>query len=212
MAERHVAYHSNFSPEGKLALFTSDFRAALAGNSDQKYYFRYFQRVTHTDPLNRYLYVDQKTFLPELNLTYADKMGMAASAEIRVPFLDNDLMDLVARMPADLKLRGLTGKYVLREAMRGVLPPAIISRRKGAFGAPIRSWLMRDLRPMLDDLLSEETLRRRNYFNPQAVRDLRRRAEQGLGNSAHQLWILLTLELWHRMFIDQRTAFTGGQR
>ncbi|MFN8557635.1 MAG: asparagine synthase (glutamine-hydrolyzing) [Dehalococcoidia bacterium] len=202
-AERHAAYHTFMDGPERARLIAPAFAERLAGRDPLRWHRRYDRQFAGAHPLDRRLYVDLKTFLPERNLLYADKMGMAASAEIRVPFLDNELVDLAARMPASLKLRGLTGKYVLRAAMRDTLPHAVLHRRKAGFGAPIRRWLMDDLRPMLDDLLSDERVRRRGYFRPEEVRRLRRQAEHGLGNSAQQLWILLTLEIWHQVFFDQ---------
>ena len=104
--------------------------------------------------LNQLLYVDMKTFLPCLNLTYTDKMSMAASTEVRVPLLDDELVALSGRIPPNLKLRHFRRKYIFKRSMEGMLPKEVIWRTKAGFGAPIRSWLVGDLKPMLDELLS----------------------------------------------------------
>ena len=106
------------------------------------------RRVTPaTQWLNRLLYLDIKTFLPCLNLAYTDRMSMAASTEVRVPLLDDELVELAGRVPPTLKLRRTTRKYVLKKAMEGVLPEEVIWRPKAGFGAPLRAWIDEDLRP-----------------------------------------------------------------
>ena len=115
-------------------------------------------------PLNQLLYVDLKTFLPCLNLSTTDKTSMAANLEVRVPFLNREMIEMAARMPPKLKLRGLKRKYILKRALENVLPRDVVWRKKAGFGAPIRSWLRGPLRPLVDDLLSEETVAPRDYF------------------------------------------------
>jgi asparagine synthase (glutamine-hydrolysing) len=154
--------------------------------------------------VDRMLYVDMKTFLTELNLTYSDKLSSAASVEVRVPFLDSEVVDFMSHVPPDMKLHGFKSKYIFRRAVEGIVPRKIVRRRKAAFGAPIRAWLRRDLAGMVDDLLSQETLSRRGYFRPAAVRAMIAEDRQGEGDHSLRIWALLTLELWHRAFIDSR--------
>ena len=149
------------------------------------------------------LYVDQKTFLPELNLAYSDKTSMAASVEVRVPLLDQQLAAFMRGIPAGMKIRGMKQKYLFKKAMEGILPHDVIWRGKAGFGAPIRNWLHGDLRPMIDDLLSEESLRRRGYFDVGAIARMRDEDRTGAADHTYRLWALITLELWMRMFIDQ---------
>jgi asparagine synthase (glutamine-hydrolysing) len=162
----------------------------------------YADRVSRENWLNQSLYVDMKTFLPSLNLAYTDKMSMAASTEVRVPLLDDELVALYARIPPGLKLHRTTQKYILKRAMEGVLPDEIIWRPKAGFGAPIRSWLVGGLKPMVDDLLSPATIKRRGLFEPDAVARLIRENEQGVGDHALRIWTLLVLEIWQQTFID----------
>ena len=115
-----------------------------------------FKKMPREEYLNQMLYVDAKTFLPDLNLAYSDKLSMACSIEVRVPFLDNEIVEFLQRVPPRLKIHGYTQKYLLRMAMNHVLPKAILHRRKAAFGLPIRAWLRNELRVMLTDMLSEE--------------------------------------------------------
>jgi asparagine synthase (glutamine-hydrolysing) len=128
---------------------------------------------------------------------------MAANLEVRVPFLNRDLIEMAARMPPQLKLHGLKRKYILKRALEKFLPRDVIWRKKAGFGAPVRSWLRGALRPLVDDLLSEETVRRRGLFRPEEVRRIIAANLSGREDYNLQVFQLLTLELWHRAFIDK---------
>jgi len=143
-----------------------------------------------------------KTFLPCLNLTYTDKTSMASSVEVRVPLLDHELIELSAKLPPRLKLKGLTRKYALKRAAEAWLPKEIINRKKAGFSAPVRAWLVRDLREMVEDLLSESNIRTRGYFQYKAVRRLIDDNLSGREDNSLKVFQLMTLELWHRAFID----------
>ena len=155
------------------------------------------------DPLNRLLYVDLKTFLPCLNLTYSDKASMAASTEVRVPVLDYRIVELAATMPPDLKVRGSRSKWVFKQAVAPWVPEAVVNRPKTGFGGPTRSWVKNDLREMVDDLLSESTLKKRGLLNPAEVRRLIDEDRSGRRDHAYRIWTFMTLELWMRTFIDR---------
>ncbi len=146
--------------------------------------------------------MDLKTFLPCLNLAYTDKMSMAASTEVRVPLLDDWLVALAARIPPELKLRRLTRKYILKRSMEPILPREVIRRPKAGFGAPVRSWLVGDLKPMVDELLSPQAVSRRGLFEPREVQRLIAANHAGTEDNALRIWALLTLELWQRTYID----------
>ena len=162
----------------------------------------YFARVKNAAPLNQLLYVDLKTFLPCLNLMTTDKTSMAANLEVRVPFLNQEMLELGARMPTNLKLRGLKRKYILKRAAEKLLPREVVWRKKAGFGAPIRSWLRGPLSPMVDDLLSAETVKRRGLFRPEEVKRIIERNLSGREDYHLQVFQLLNLELWQRQFID----------
>jgi len=152
--------------------------------------------------LNRLLYVDLKTFLPCLNLMTTDKTSMAANLEVRVPFLNREMIEMSARMPPRLKLKGLKRKYILKRALEEVLPVDVVWRKKAGFGAPIRSWLRGPLRPLVNDLLSEETIKRRGMFRPKEVKRVIDANFSGREDNNLQVFQLLGLELWHRTFVD----------
>ena len=199
---RYLGYGTYFTDEAKRRLYTDEMRERTRGMDAYSNHRRYFERVKHAAPLNRLLYVDLKTFLPCLNLTTTDKTSMAANLEVRVPFLNYEMVELAARMPPHLKLHGLKRKYILKRAAERLLPRDVVWRKKAGFSAPIRSWLRGALRPMVDDLLSEETVRRRGLFNPKEIRRIIEANLSGREDYNLQVFQLLTLELWQRTFID----------
>lgn len=201
---RYLGYGTYFTDEAKARLYSKEMRERTAGLDAYQHHRRYFERVKTAAPLNRLLYVDLKTFLPCLNLTTTDKTSMAANLEVRVPFLNHELVELAARMPPHLKLHGLKRKYILKKVAEKLLPKDVVWRRKAGFGAPIRSWLRGPLRPLVDDLLSEETIQRRGLFNPQEVRRIISLNLSGREDFNLQVFQLLTLELWQRTFLDSK--------
>jgi asparagine synthase (glutamine-hydrolysing) len=200
---RYLGFGTYFTDEAKQNLYTGEMRSATAGLDAYAAHRSYFAHVREAAPLNQLLYVDLKTFLPCLNLITTDKTSMASNLEVRVPFLNRDMLEMAARMPPDLKLRGFKRKYILKRALEKVLPREVIWRKKAGFGAPIRSWLRGALRPMIDDLLSEESVKRRGLFQPAAVQRLVAANFSGREDYNLQVFQLLTLELWHRAFIDK---------
>jgi len=199
---RYLGYGTYFTDEAKQQLYTDDLRASAQGIDAYAAHRRYFARVQNAAPLNRLLYVDFKTFLPCLNLITTDKTSMAANLEVRVPFLNRQMIELAARMPPDLKLHGFKRKYILKRALERLLPREVVWRKKAGFGAPIRSWLRGPLRPLVDDLLSEETVKRRSLFRPSEVQRIIDDNLSGREDYNLQVFQLLTLELWQRQFID----------
>jgi asparagine synthase (glutamine-hydrolysing) len=165
-----------------------------------------FDKVRHADFLNQMLYLDTKIFMTTLNLTYNDKMSMASSVEVRVPFLDRELAEFVAwNVRPEWKLKGKwrpATKYIFREAMRSMLPKEVLRQPKAGFAAPVDYWLARDLRSMVDDLLSESQVRRRGLFRPEEVRRYIDEHRRGAEDWSMQIWQLLTLEIWMQLFLD----------
>jgi asparagine synthase (glutamine-hydrolysing) len=200
--ERYLGFGTYFNEAEKREMYTGELARAARDFNAYAEHQRYFDRVADEDFVNQMLYVDMKTFLPCLNLTYTDKTSMASSMEVRVPLLDHELVELAARIPAGLKLKGLTGKHILKRAAEAWLPREIIHRKKAGFSAPVRAWLVRDLRDMVEDLLSESTIRTRGYFEYGFVRKLINDNLSGREDNSLKVFQLLTLELWHRAFID----------
>ena len=200
--DRYLGYGTYFTDEMKHRIYTDEWRGLTHGLDPYAKHREYFARVKDTAPLNQLLYVDLKTFLPCLNLMTTDKTSMAANLEVRVPFLNREMIEMAARMPPRLKLRGLKRKYVLKRALESVLPRDVVWRKKAGFGAPIRSWLRGPLRPLIADVLSEETVKRRGIFRPNEVRRVLDANFSGREDYNLHVFQLLGLELWHRAFID----------
>src|SRR5215203_924375 len=200
--DRYLGYGTYFTNEAKHRLYTDDWRSLTSEYDPYSAHRAYFARVSEVAPLNQLLYVDLKTFLPCLNLLTTDKTSMAANLEVRVPFLNREMIEMAARMPPRLKMRGLKRKYVLKRALETVLPKDVVWRKKAGFGAPIRSWLRGPLRPLINDLLSEETVKRRGIFRPNEVRRVLEANFSGREDYNLQVFQLLGLELWHRTFLD----------
>jgi asparagine synthase (glutamine-hydrolysing) len=191
----------------KEELYAPDTRKGVNGDSPWSRHLGYFEQVSGADFLNQMLYLDTKAFMVSLNLTYNDKMSMASSVEVRVPFLDWELAEWVAsNVPPGLKLHGGTTKHLLREAMRPLLPREVLEQKKAGFGAPSDYWLANDLKEMVDDLLSETHIKSRGLFNTTAVRRLVDEHRSGRQDWSAQVWQFLTLELWMQAFIDSRIS------
>jgi asparagine synthase (glutamine-hydrolysing) len=151
--------------------------------------------------LDRLLYTDLKTYLVEL-LMKQDQMSMAASIESRVPFLDHQLVEFVAGLPPRLKLRGLTTKWLLRQAVRGLLPPEILSRRKMGFPVPFGLWMRGPHASIAREVLLDRRSRERGIIDAAAVERLLSAHASGETNGGDAIWSLFNLELWYRTFID----------
>ena len=191
----------------KTMLYSPAMRDRLDDVNPYAVHEEHFAGVREADFVNQMLYLDVKTFMPSLNLTYNDKMSMAASLEVRVPFLDRELARYAfSEIPPDWKVtpedRPRT-KHVLKKALKGVIPDEVLAAPKAGFGAPHDHWLSHDLKGMVDDLLSDDQIRRRGNFNPGSVRTLVREHREGRRDWSYQVWQLLTLELWQRAFIDR---------
>jgi len=165
--------------------------------------FRFcFEAVPKKDVLNRMLYADAKIWLPDDLLLKADKMTMANGLELRVPFLDHKLVEFAATLPAHLKLKGSTGKFLLREAMKNVLPKRIINRSKKGFPVPTESWLRGDLKNFVHDTLLASNAACRGYMEPRVIERIVGEHERGTENRRQELWTLLVFEIWHKLFIN----------
>src|SRR5262249_17431216 len=138
-----------------------------------------------------------------------DQMSMAASIESRVPFLDHKLVEFTARIPARCKIRGFTGKYLLRQAMKDTLPAAVLHRNKKGFPMPIRPWLQHQLFDKLCGILTGGRLAERQLINPEYVFSLLAALHQGSSQAAESCWRLLSFELWSRIFLDRDTSQIG---
>lgn len=201
-------YFENFAVFGRARqaqLLSEDLRSRVAGIDPYAAYERALRSTDARSLLDRLLYTDTKTYLHEL-LMKQDQMSMAASIESRVPFLDHPLVEFASRLPQRLKLRGLTTKWVLREAMKDLLPPEILSRKKMGFPVPVGAWFRGAYRSIVDEFVLGERALARGRFDAQALRTLVAAHASGEQNHSERLWSLVNLEVWSRIFLDGEAA------
>jgi len=161
---------------------------------------RHFFESFESSYLNRMCYTDTMLFLPGLNLNYCDKATMAASIECRVPFVDHELVEYAFSLPDDYKVKRLTQKYVLKKALKGVLPQEIIYRPKMPFSSPIRSWVKKGLKPLIDEYLDESRISKQGLFNANGIKKLIDEDRRGVNDNAHVIYGLLTMQIWLDVF------------
>lgn len=191
---------SVFSRQRQQSLFTAETRARIAESNPYRTSLALMGEADAVTMLDQLLAADMKTYLHEL-LMKQDQMSMAASIESRVPFLDHKLVEFAARLPERMKLRGLTTKYILRQAMADKIPAEILTRKKMGFPVPVGAWLRGDFRPLLDEYVLGARALERGIFEPDFVRNLVARHEAG-ENHAERLWMLMNFEIWQRRFLD----------
>ncbi len=206
--DERLANYFLWADESRLSdLYTPEFRAGISGERAVRPMLSFLKRMPKSvSAMDRMLALEQRFFLADHNLLYTDKMSMAAGVEVRVPFLDLDLVDFAARIPDNLKQRGRTGKWILKKAMEPYLPHDVIYRPKTGFGAPLRRWTRNELRPLLNDVLSTESLQNRGLFSPSGVHKLMRDNESGKVDAAYTILSLLSIELWCRAYVDSAPA------
>jgi asparagine synthase (glutamine-hydrolysing) len=161
---------------------------------------------TSSDPLLRLMRVDARTQLAEDLLLLTDKITMAVSIECRVPFLDHKLVEAAARIPARYKLRNGELKYVLKRALKGIVPESVLNRTKRGFGAPVGAWFKTELKPLREALLSESAIARRGLFQWPTVREMLNAHDASHEDYTDLILVLMNLEIWCRMFMDGQSA------
>jgi asparagine synthase (glutamine-hydrolysing) len=209
-AKRFVAT-ARLSPAGRYAAMVTTFSAAdrerllvpefiQSSSSPEDLVMRTFRSGAADSPLHAAMLADLGSYLPGDLLTLADRISMRHSLEVRVPFLDHPLVELMALVPNDLKVYGRTKKVLMREAFRELLPPSILKRRKVGFSVPLALWLRMDLRPMLQEILSEPDVHRLGYLRYPEVKRIVEQHLSGRDNHESKLWALMNLVCWHRQW------------
>jgi asparagine synthase (glutamine-hydrolysing) len=213
--ERFVGNSTYLNAQQKAALYTPALWDQVRDVDPAFRHWASFEHVRDADFLNQMLYLDTKIFMPSLNLNYNDKMSMASSVEVRVPFLDRELAEFVAwNVPPSMKINGFfraNTKHIFRAAMRDVLPEDVLKQPKAGFAAPVDYWLAHDLKEMVDDLLSESRVRHRGLFRHEAVSAYVNEHRAGKQDWSMQVWQFLTLELWMQTFLDGRAKRTVAE-
>ncbi len=202
--ERFGRYSTSFDAAGRAALYSDELAAAVAGAAPaESVIVGRWEEASGAAPLDRMLEVDVATYLPGDLLTKIDVATMAHSLEARSPLLDRELMELAASIPAELKLRGRQKKAILRDALRGWLPDAVLDRPKQGFSVPGAAWFRGELRGFARDVLLDPGTVARGYFRADAVERLLDRHAAGRADESPRIWALLMLELWHRECVDR---------
>jgi asparagine synthase (glutamine-hydrolysing) len=192
-ADAHCWWKLIFDPDAADALYAT--APPLVGDAG-RLYRESWESCDAPDALTRLQHIDLGLYLPDDLLVKADRMSMAASLEVRVPFVDHRIVEFAASLPPDLKVRRLTTKYILKRAMAGTVPSRILSGKKRGFNVPIAAWLMRELREMVHDVLSETRVRRAGFFDPAAVSALIRAHEARQADYSRNIYALLMFSLW----------------
>lgn len=206
-AQRLASYFLWLKPETAFGLLNRDFAASITPAALFEPMLASLGRLPqNTADLDKMLYLECKHFLADHNLNYTDKMGMRAGIEVRVPLLDMDLVNLASTLPLHYKQRGAAGKWIFKKAMEGHLPNDVIWRPKTGFGVPLRDWLQRRLRPLVEDVLSTESILRRGIFDAVAVQTLLKQFQQNKIDATYSIFGLVCMELWCRQYVDGNYA------
>lgn len=200
--ERYLRWTCVFNDEMKAEMCTREFLTQTAQAKAIRFVQPWFSGNGEIEVVDRALMADTFNYLPNDLLVKVDIASMAVSLEARSPFLDHHVMEFAASLPARFKLRGLTTKYLLKNALRGLVPQENLTRGKMGFGVPIGHWFRAELKGFLKETILSKRSLGRGYFKPAAVRRLVDDHVAHQRDYSHQLWTLLMLELWHQEFID----------
>ncbi|HRO44685.1 asparagine synthase (glutamine-hydrolyzing) [Agriterribacter sp.] len=198
--EAYMRSYSYYSATEIQQLFREDITAEYDWLRSQ--HRSIFNQLYKDDLINQVCHTDIHMFMQGLNLSYTDRASMAASVEVRVPFIDKEVIELAMKIPGKLKYKYKQSKYILKKVAEDYLPKEIIYRPKASFGAPIRSWISGELRPLVDELLSEDAVNQREIFNYNYIRRIIDNDRKGAEDNAYRLYMLITMELWFRQYID----------
>ncbi len=200
---RYLEWISYFQRGQRQDLYTPEFAAQVDLDQAAHWMNDIYDRYPGRDQVTQTTAVDTLSYLPCDILVKVDIASMAHGLECRSPFLDQRVAELAARLPLAYKLRGRTGKYLLREAFRELIPPPILQRPKMGFGVPLDHWFRGELQPLLRDYLLGDRAQARGYFRPETVHRLVDEHTRGQQDHAYRLWALLILEAWHRRHVDR---------
>jgi asparagine synthase (glutamine-hydrolysing) len=199
--QRYSAMHGPVAGPLDNALLSTEFQGEVCDGQEPG--FSLPAAFHHWRPFQQLQYFDLTVRLPEFITHGLDRASMAFGLEVRVPFLDHQLVEFCSRIPPTLKMRGFREKYILREALRGVLPEEIRTRKKHPLSAPLQHWWRRTLPAFAEDALSQHSLRQKGYFQPGFVKELLDRHRRGEGNYGSHLSTVLAVQIWQDLFRPQ---------
>ena len=199
VASRHHRWLGSFTREQKRNLFVPELLQEEVDTYEVAYEHQRFCDAEQT--LNQILYMDVKLYLEGDILAKVDRASMANSLEVRVPLLNHGLAEYLAEVPQELKLRGLTTKFLLKKAMKGLLPKEILNRKKKGFNVPVAYWINAGLKELVRDQFEESKIKREGFFNPTYVQQLLTEHAEGTRDHRKLIWTLLVFELWYEKYM-----------
>jgi asparagine synthase (glutamine-hydrolysing) len=190
-----------FSEDMKAEVLRLDSEMLRAYKNPQQIAGDYYKKTKHLDPVSRMQYIDMNLWMPGDILMKADKMTMAHSLELRVPFLDKELFEVARRIPAKYRIANGTTKYIFRKAMEGIIPDFILNRPKLGFPVPLRDWLQGSMGDMLLEQIKASGIE--DYININAVERMTQKHRSGQGDYARRIWTIYVFAVWHMTFMEE---------
>jgi asparagine synthase (glutamine-hydrolysing) len=203
ISSRYRGVGRTFRDEEINLLLNRDLYQSLSSTLVEEYIESIFKVAELSDEINQMLYFDQKVWLPEDVLMKSDKISMANSIELRVPFLDYRLVQFACSIPSKYKYKGKCEKYILKQTFKDILPDFVLKRQKNGFPVPISSLLNGEYKDFTKDILLSQSCINRGYFNRSFIENLLNENNIRRPHVCRQIWLLLTFELWHRMYLDK---------
>lgn len=198
---RHFRWAKFYTEEEKSFLYSEEVKKELEGVDTYLPFTKYLTESNGADYLGQELFSDIKTYLCDDILVKVDRMSMANSLEARVPFLDHKFVEFVATIPSGMKLNGFESKYILKKSMLRILPKEILYRDKQGFSIPIKNWLKNELKPLMENVLSPQRIKREGFFNPDYIDRLKAEHLKGVENHSHRLWALMVFGIWQDLYL-----------
>ncbi len=193
-----------FNEKEKIQIYSDEYLNHIIKIDAQKYLISKYEEIETEDPLEKLLYLDMMTYLPEDLLVKVDIATMANSLEARIPFLDHIFIEKVAQIPFKYKLRGLKLKFILKKAFSDFLPQPILKRKKMGFGVPVSKWFRNELKDYIIEILLDNRMIERGYFKKECIKKLLEDHMSMRYDNSAKIWSLLFLETWFRVFIDKK--------
>jgi asparagine synthase (glutamine-hydrolysing) len=187
----------------KNALYAAGMRDAIAGETTEALVRGHLDSCRSNDPINRALFLDLETLLPDQVLPFVDRLSMAHSVEVRPPFLDHRLVEFACSLPGHFKIKSGRVKSILKDALRDLLPADLLARPKEGFIMPINEWLITHLKTYVRATLAPDKVKRQGLFRPDAITSMLDAHFSGRSHHGNQIWNLLMLQLWWQTYIDR---------
>ncbi len=210
--QRFASWYGGFDTESQRSILSKSLRDEVGDGGLGEAFHRFVEACDSTSSVDRFLYCDLHSRLVDDILVKGDRMSMGAGIEARVPFLDHQLVEFAATLPQSMKVTPLRSKIVLKRLAERYLPQDVIYRRKVGFTVPLTRWFRGPWRGLLDDVLLSERCLGRGYYDPDAVRSIVASHVQGRVDREQGIWLMLSTEIWHRLFVDDDGSEAAVER